>query len=411
MSTPTPEQQAWGAGPSARYEQLAGPLRPVFERIAQGAVEREVQRRLPAEEVAWLREAGFTALRVPREHGGGGLALPEFFGLLVELARADSNLVQIVRGHAGFVENVLNARDAAFRTRWLARLGRERALVGPAWTEPGDAAQALFATRVRREDGRTRLDGTKFYTTGALFADWIDVGATGEEGESVAAVVRRADPGVRVDDDWRGFGQKLTASGTARFDGATVEPGDLRLADEGFAYATGFYQLFHLAALAGIGRRLSEEVAEAVRTRRRNYSTANAPLARHDPQILQVVGQLRGAAYAGGAVVLKNAEALERAHALRFEGRPEDEAAANAVAELEVSQALGVVTSLILQASTAAFDALGASATFEDHALDRFWRNARTLSSHNPRIYKDRIVGDYAVNGTLPPYQWRIGVA
>ena len=52
---------------------------------------------------------------------------------------------------------------------------------------------------------------------------------------------------------------------------------------------------------------------------------------------------------------------------------------------------------------------IAASATFRSAARDRFWRNARTLSSHNPRIYKNRIVGDYAVNGTTPPYQWRIG--
>jgi alkylation response protein AidB-like acyl-CoA dehydrogenase len=60
---------------------------------------------------------------------------------------------------------------------------------------------------------------------------------------------------------------------------------------------------------------------------------------------------------------------------------------------------------------TVAFDALGASATQKGLALDRYWRNARTLSSHNPRIYKHRIIGDFAVNGTAPPYQWRIGEA
>jgi alkylation response protein AidB-like acyl-CoA dehydrogenase len=81
------------------------------------------------------------------------------------------------------------------------------------------------------------------------------------------------------------------------------------------------------------------------------------------------------------------------------------------VAELEVAQAQTIVTDLILEATTIVFDALGASATFRSAARDRFWRNARTLSSHNPRIYKDRIVGDYAVNGTTPPYQWRIGQA
>ena len=70
-----------------------------------------------------------------------------------------------------------------------------------------------------------------------------------------------------------------------------------------------------------------------------------------------------------------------------------------------------IVTDLILESTAIVFDALGASATLRPAGLDRYWRNARTISSHNPRIYKDRIVGDFAVNGTLPPPQWRIGQA
>jgi alkylation response protein AidB-like acyl-CoA dehydrogenase len=80
-------------------------------------------------------------------------------------------------------------------------------------------------------------------------------------------------------------------------------------------------------------------------------------------------------------------------------------------AELESAQAQSVIIDLVLEAATIAFDALGASAIKRDAGLDRHWRNARTLASHNPRIYKERIVGDYAVNGTPPPPQWRIGQA
>ena len=64
-----------------------------------------------------------------------------------------------------------------------------------------------------------------------------------------------------------------------------------------------------------------------------------------------------------------------------------------------------------MEPQTLLFDALGASATKKPAGLDRHWRNARTLASHNPRIYKHRIIGDFAVNGTPPPYQWRIGAS
>jgi alkylation response protein AidB-like acyl-CoA dehydrogenase len=65
----------------------------------------------------------------------------------------------------------------------------------------------------------------------------------------------------------------------------------------------------------------------------------------------------------------------------------------------------------VLEATTGLFDALGASAVKEGLGLDRYWRNARTIASHNPRIYRDRIVGAFAVNGTAPPREYRVGSA
>ncbi|WP_213879346.1 acyl-CoA dehydrogenase family protein [Pseudomonas sp. dw_358] len=399
---------AWGAGASAGYEQLAERFRPLFARIRQGAIHREIHRELPFEQIQWLKDSGFTALRVPTEYGGSGISLPELFNLLIELGEADSNLVQAIRGHMGFVEGLLTSSNTARRERWLPRVAKGE-LIGPAWSEVGDAKQTDFGTRVQHENDHWVLNGSKFYTTGSLYADWIDVGVSTPDGKGGGALINRQGAGVTVLDDWNGFGQTLTASGTAYFDNVRVELPDLELESK-FLYATGFFQLFHFAALAGIGRALSGEVAQHVASRKRTYSTGNGPRAALDPQILQVVGQLRGAAYTSGAIVLKNAEALQRA----YDSRHLDEAAvlhANAIAELEVAQSQTVIIDLILNASTRLFDALGASATLQPLALDRFWRNARTLSSHNPRIYKDRIVGDFAVNGTLPPYQWRIGVA
>lgn len=68
-----------------------------------------------------------------------------------------------------------------------------------------------------------------------------------------------------------------------------------------------------------------------------------------------------------------------------------------------------MVSELIQRATTELFNALGASDVRQGKALDRHWRNARTVSSHNPVIYKARIVGDWVINGTEPPFVWQIG--
>lgn len=401
---------AWGAGPTDRYEELADRFRPLFAEIGKGAISRELTRTLPVEQIRQLKRAGLGALRVPVAEGGLGATLPELANILIELSEADSNITQALRGHFGFVEDVVSKAKGESRDRWTRRIAAGE-IAGNAWTEIGNAQQAAFSTRVTRQGDRLVLNGAKYYTTGSLFADWIDVGATGLEGEGVILQVRRDDPGVNVVDDWDGFGQTLTASGTTTFTNVPVDPNDIVVDERKFRYGAAFYQLVHLATLAGIGRSIANETAAAVAARTRNYSNAAGPRSSQDPQVLQVVGRLRSNAYSASAIVLQVAAAIERAYQAHFLGDEAADDKANAIAELETSQAVTVVTDLILQASTLIFDTLGASSTKKPNGLDRHWRNARTLSSHNPRIYKDRIIGDYAVNGTLPPYQWRIGQA
>ncbi|MEN9986825.1 MAG: hypothetical protein RI925_2327, partial [Pseudomonadota bacterium] len=77
--------------------------------------------------------------------------------------------------------------------------------------------------------------------------------------------------------------------------------------------------------------------------------------------------------------------------------------------EIDSAKAQVVVAELALRASTDLFNALGASAAVADKQLDRHWRNARTVATHNPLIYKAKVIGDWVINGTEPPYVWQIG--
>ncbi|HTR08013.1 MAG TPA: acyl-CoA dehydrogenase family protein [Paraburkholderia sp.] len=400
---------AWGAPPSERYEALARDWRPLFARIRASAVERDFAHRLPHEEIKSLREAGFTRLRLPREQGGVGATLPELFGLLIELGAADTNVVNAVRAHLGFVEDVLTAHEAEWQAHWLSKLAAGD-LIGAGLSEVGSTKVGTFATHLTRTSQGIRLNGRKFYTTGSLFADWVAVAAQDGD-DTVYLQVPRTAPGVEVIDDWDGFGQALTASGTATFVDVAVEPEWIRPSATRFPYAVPFYQLVHLASLAGIGRALADDVARRVRQRDRVYSNGNADRVADDPQILQVVGRLHGAAYAAGAVALQAAKAIQRSYEAHQDPAASEarRQQAHTEAHVEVDQSVSVITRLVLDASTELFDALGASATLRTEGLDRYWRNARTISSHNPRVYRERQVGAFAVNGTVPPSFYRVG--
>ncbi len=381
---------------------------PVFRRIAEGALERERKRVLPHEEIKWLKEAGFAAVRVPREQGGDGGSLVDLTALLIALGEADSNIPQALRGHVVFSEDRIFADPSPERDVWLRRFVAGE-IAGNAWTEIGNVGLWQTATSVKTMDGIFRLDGRKFYTTGSIFADWIDVLARREDGVDVLALVRANSEGVTVSDDWDGFGQKTTGSGEAVFRSVAVDPDNILPFEARVPYQHALYQLVLLAALAGIGRAIVRDTAEQVRNRTRVYSTGTGPTDRQDPQIQQVVGQLAGFSYATEAATLRAAAAIQRAFEAKTAG-PDAVKAATEAAHVEVYSAQIVVTELTQRAGSLLFNALSASAARDSHALDRHWRNARTISSHNPVINKERVIGDWHVNGVVPPINWSIGV-
>ncbi|MFB4349233.1 acyl-CoA dehydrogenase family protein [Microbacterium sp. CR_7] len=382
-------------------------LRPLFAEIAEGTVAREQSRSLPFPEVEALRAAGFGRLRLPVELGGDGLDWPSFAELLIELAAADSNLPQIFRGHIAYVEHVLASPPGARRDLWLDRLARGE-LVGNAWSENGAAAVGTNATRVsRRPDGTWRVDGRKFYTTGSIFADWIDA-TVDLDGTTVTALIPRNQGGVSVSDDWDGFGQPLTGTGTAVFDDASVDEGDVEPFTARFPFQTAVYQLTLLSVLAGIAAAVERDTAAQVRARTRVYSHGTADRVADDPQVLQIVGELTATSATARALVLDVAREVQ--HAADSLGTPEAQDAVVA-AELRSTHAQIVLTDLVPRAATRLFDTLGASAVRSGTALDRHWRNARTVSSHNPWIFKARQLGDHAVNGRVPDFVWTVGAA
>ena len=398
------------AGNPYEHPTLADKFRPIFQRIADTALERERTRTLPREPIAWLKQAGFGAVRIPVEHGGGGASIPQLFQLLVELSEADSNVTQALRGHFAFVEDRLNAPAGAKRNVWFQCFVAGD-LVGNAWSEVGAVAIGDVITKVSQKDGEWVANGRKFYSTGSIFADWIDLYARrADNNADIIAAVSTHQPGVVQQDDWDGFGQRTTGSGTSVYQDAKIAEENIFPFETRFKYQTAFYQLFHLATLAGIGRAIERDVAQQVRERQRVYSNGNASHVSQDAQIQQVVGQISALVYAAEATALRATLPAQRAFEARLQGDDaEAERQANIDAEIESAQGQIVVSELVLRAATDLFNALGASAASTGKALDRHWRNARVVASHNPIVYKSRIVGDWRINGTEPPYVWQIG--
>ncbi|WP_184422124.1 monooxygenase, partial [Rhodoblastus sphagnicola] len=365
---------------------LKARFQPLFDRIAAGAIKRERERILPFEELSWLKESGFTALRVPVEYGGLGATLPQFFDLLIDLAAADTNIAQALRGHFALVEDRLVAPRSEGEV-WLKRFGAGET-AGNGWTEIGAVKIGDTNTKVTPQGENFRVDGEKYYSTGAIFADWIDTYATrADSGAPVIAIVSTHQSGVERRDDWNGFGQRLTGTGTTLYKGATVEAEGLIPFETRFRYQTAFYQLVLDSVLAGAALAALREVSVLVGERKRGFSHGSGGPVRHDYQVLQVVGRARAFAFAARAATIEAARAAQRAYETSQGADKAADDAANVEAELASAAAQVSGAELALRATSDLFNALSASASNEALALDRHWRNARTAASHNPLIY------------------------
>ncbi|MFW1801177.1 acyl-CoA dehydrogenase family protein [Acinetobacter nematophilus] len=396
---------------AANYEKVAAKYRPIFEKIAEGTRAREQQRSLPYEQINWLKQVGFGALRVPVKFGGDGVSLPQLFQLLIELAKADSNIVQALRGHFAFVEDRLNAHKVADQALWFKRFVQGD-LIGNAWTEIGQVKIGDVITRVKQKNNQLLVNGKKYYSTGTIFADWVDLFAYDETTDQhVIAAISRHASGVQVLDDWDGFGQKTTGSGTLSLTDVAIERDHILPFEQRFKYQTAFYQVIHLATLTGIAQSAVAAFTHEVQKRDRIFSHGNADLVRNDPQILQVIGKASAQAYASETITLRTAEALQQAYLSHFGESEVKNIQANNDAELESAQGQVVISDLVLDLTSQLFNALGASASSTSKQLDRFWRNARVVASHNPLVYKEKVIGDWEVNREPLPFVWQIGAS
>lgn len=385
-------------------------FKDIIAHIAATAVERELNHRLPYEEIAALKASGFGALRLHADDGGRGLALSELLTVARDIAAADSNVAHAFRNHLWQVEAALRRQDHPFHARVLA-LTRENKTIGLSFTESDVPAAGARPTRVL-----TRLEwddprqcyvgsGDKVYATGNLYNDaFAGTAIESREGRTVQYLFERGE-GVSDDDDWQGFGQRLTGSGTARFRNVTVPaahvyPPDPARADGTSPWGYTFHQVYLTNCIAGIARRVALDAVEVLRARKRNFYHGTATQPAEEPVLQALLGRVRAYAASIEATAGRAIGALQRAWDVHGTS---DEYEATLTATFAASEAKVVIDDLAPQLASWLIDLGSGSVVSRVGALDRHWRNIKVIASHNPRLYKERLLGQNLLNGQLPP--------
>jgi alkylation response protein AidB-like acyl-CoA dehydrogenase len=279
-------------------------LRQIYDVIAAGASARDADRVHPHEALALLRQARFGALHLPVGAGGGGGTLRDVIEEAIYLAEADTNVAHIYRNHFTFVERFLVGSTDPRREAWR-QVVLDGGIAGLATTEldrPQTGGTYPLKTTLTPDGDGFRLRGTKYYSTGSLYADFVLVRATAADGLGVTVVVPAARAGVELIDDWDGIGQRVTGAGTTNFHDVRIEAREVTVDREqpGYLlpYISTIAQLFVTAVNAGIVRAALRDAKALLLGRGRNFYYAPSATASEDPILQQAVGRISADAFA-----------------------------------------------------------------------------------------------------------------
>ncbi|WP_055005564.1 SfnB family sulfur acquisition oxidoreductase, partial [Pseudomonas syringae group genomosp. 7] len=356
------------------------------------------QRALPWAEIEQFTRSGLGSISIPRAYGGPQVSFATVAEVFRIISAADPALGQIPQNQFGILHLLQgSATEQQKKTLFQSVLDGWR--IGNAGPERGTKNTLELKARITTHGDHLAISGQKFYSTGALFAHWVAVKALDDQGRQIMAFVKRGTPGLRIVDDWSGFGQRTTASGTVLLDNVAVDAG--QVVDNWRLSLTpniqgAVSQLIQAAIDAGIARGAIDDAIAFVRDKSRPWIDAKVERASDDLYVIADIGKLKLELHAAEALLRKAGQELDEINAT-----PIDEHSA-ARASIAVARAKVLTTEISLLASEKLFELAGSRATLAEFNLDRHWRNARVHTLHDPVRWKYHAVGIWHLNGTLP---------
>ncbi|MDH1916506.1 SfnB family sulfur acquisition oxidoreductase [Acinetobacter junii] len=359
---------------------------------------RDQNRILPTEQINQFSQKGLGGIRIPKQYGGAFVSNKTLAHVFRILSKADANVGQIPQNQFGLL-NFINitgsdAQKQFIYTEILA--GKRIANGGP---EKNSKDTKSIQTKLTLENEQYFLNGEKFYSTGTSFADWLAIRALHPDGHTVLAIIDRHAAGVEVINDWNGFGQRTTASGTVKLHNVIADPAlffDERIIADTPNVRGAYSQLLQVAIDVGIAEAAFDDTLSSIR-KARPIIDAGVEKASEEHYTLQEVGKLN---ILLDAAILLLDEAAEYLDELDQLTQIFSEQAARA--SILVAEAKIYANDAVLHISEKLLELGGSRASLSQHNLDQHWRNARVHTLHDPLRWKFHAIGDYYLNGTHP---------
>lgn len=384
------QQQQLQQPPLVRYAEIIDKL---VKQLAETAVERDRAGGTAAKEKELLRESGLLHLLIPEEYGGLGGTWSDVLQLTRRIARVDSSIAHLFAYH--FVNLVTphmfgSAEQKAFYYRDTV----SRNLF---W---GNAFNPVeLKVTASKQGERYAVNGTKGFCSGATDSDYLIVSALHQaDNSSFIAIVPTSREGIYVHNDWDNFGQRQTDSGQLTFTNVIVN-------EEEVLYAvkrnnSEFIRLREYLALLVLGQ-VYLGIAEGAFEAAKSYtlSTTRAPRksgvakASEDPYILKHYGEMW--LELSGARLLADQAASRFDQAWKHEADLHGEQFETTIEAITLANAAATKVGVAL--TSRIFEVMGARSTSSQYGFDRYWRNIRTHTLHDPLDYKLKELGKWAL--------------
>lgn len=359
---------------------------------------RDQNRILPTEQIIQFSQKGLGGIRVPQQYGGAFVSNKTLAHVFRILTKADANVGQIPQNQFGLL-NFINITGSDAQKQFIYNeilAGKRIANGGP---EKNAKDTKAIQTTLTLQNGQYLLNGEKFYSTGTSFADWLAIRALHPDGYTVLTIIDRHAAGVEVINDWNGFGQRTTASGTVKLHNVIADPAlffDERIIADTPNVRGAYSQLLQVAIDVGIAEAAFDDTLSSVR-KARPVIDAGVDKASEEHYTLQEVGKLNILLDAAILLLDEAAEYLDELDQLT-----EISAEQAARASILVAEAKIYANDAALHISEKLLELGGSRASLSQHNLDQHWRNARVHTLHDPVRWKFHAIGDYYLNGTHP---------
>ena len=367
------------------------------EQFKVKAIQRDAERILPFEEIEAYSQSGLWAITVPKQYGGAEVSSYTVAQIIALMSGVDGSIGQIPQNHFYGLEILRNTGSEAQKQKLYAEV-LQGARFGNALAEFKTKNATQRQTSIRANAQGYVLNGEKFYCTGSLFAHRIPTLVVDEEQNQYLVFVPRESDGLELIDDWTGFGQRTTGSGTVKFTNVQVLAEDVVPFDPAYRKPTisgPYAQLIHASIETGIARAAFEESLIRVR-QARPWIDADVESATQDPLTLFELGRVAADVKATELLLKQAARSVDQAKAT-----PNAESVAKA--SIDVAKVRAHSTETALKASSKLIELAGSRGSQRDDGLDRYWRNARVHTLHDAARWKYYFIGQYVLNGLLPP--------